>query len=194
MGNHRALSLFLYSVLWQFHFHIKFHVSRSGVRIPVKAILSDVTPMTTHINQSKKLLENILHWLTVAESWERMKKTEKLPWLGFRTPDLETWNLKWNWNCHGVLNCRTRRCGGKEGKRLLIAYCFTQCSNGCSLGSLLFPRQDNHVQRCRFRMLLLLYHSGRALQSKHCYFDDRRFDKCVCSREYQFSHHKVVCP
>ena len=30
----------------------------------------------------------------------------------------------------------------------MIAYCFTQCSNGSSLGSLLFPRQDNHVQRC----------------------------------------------
>ena len=37
---------------------------------------------------------------------------------GIRTPHLETWN------------------------------CLTQCSNGCSLGSLLFPRQDNHVQRC----------------------------------------------
>ena len=28
----------------------------------------------------------------------------------------------------------------------MMAYCFTQCSNGCSLGSLPFPRQGNHVQ------------------------------------------------
>ena len=29
-----------------------------------------------------------------------------------------------------------------------MACCFTQCSNGSSLGSLLFQRQDNHGQRC----------------------------------------------
>ena len=40
------------------------------------------------------------------------------------------------------------RCRGKQGKRPMIAYCFTQCSNGCSLGSLLFKRQDSHGQRC----------------------------------------------
>ena len=43
------------------------------------------------------------------------------------------------------------RCRGRQGKCPVIAYCFTQCSNGCSLGSLLFPRQDNHVQRCMLR-------------------------------------------
>ena len=31
----------------------------------------------------------------------------------------------------------------------MIAYCLTQCFNGCSLDSLLFLRQDNHVQRCK---------------------------------------------
>ena len=31
---------------------------------------------------------------------------------------------------------------------LLTPYCFTQCSNGCSLGSLLFPRQQIYGQRC----------------------------------------------
>ena len=36
----------------------------------------------------------------------------------------------------------------KTGRAPYDAYCFTQCSNGCSLGSLLFPRQDHHVQRC----------------------------------------------
>ena len=40
----------------------------------------------------------------------------------------------------------------KEGKRPMIPYRFTQCPNGCSLGSLPFPRQDNHVQRCVYCM------------------------------------------
>ena len=30
----------------------------------------------------------------------------------------------------------------------MMAHCFTQCSNGCSLGSLLFRRQHNPAQRC----------------------------------------------
>ena len=30
----------------------------------------------------------------------------------------------------------------------MIAYCFTQCPIGCSLGRLLFPLQDNCVQMC----------------------------------------------
>ena len=45
-------------------------------------------------------------------------------------------------------------CRGKQGKRPMISCCFTQCSNGCSLGSLLFPRQDHHVWRCT----MLVYH------------------------------------
>ena len=40
------------------------------------------------------------------------------------------------------------QCRGKQGKRPMITHCFAQYSNGCSLGSLLFLRQDNHVQRC----------------------------------------------
>ena len=36
----------------------------------------------------------------------------------------------------------------ERGKVPNDSYCLTQCSNGCSLDSLLFPRQDNHVQRC----------------------------------------------
>ena len=35
-----------------------------------------------------------------------------------------------------------------QGKRPMTARCLTQCSNGCSLGSFLFLRQDNPVQRC----------------------------------------------
>ena len=43
------------------------------------------------------------------------------------------------------------------GKRPMSGYCLTQCSNGYSLGSLLFLRQDRHVQRCMryFRRKLL---------------------------------------
>ena len=37
------------------------------------------------------------------------------------------------------------KCRGREGKRPMIAYCFTQCANGSSSGSLLLPRQDNHA-------------------------------------------------
>ena len=40
------------SKLCQFQFHFKFQVSRSEVRIPVKAVFGDVIPMTTCINQS----------------------------------------------------------------------------------------------------------------------------------------------
>ena len=67
IGSHRALSLssstawfwlhvetvLQFSIQWQF----QFHVSRSGVRIPVKAIFCDVTRMTTHINQSIKFFK-----------------------------------------------------------------------------------------------------------------------------------------
>ena len=51
------------------------------------------------------------------------------------------------------MNCSTRstRCQTtlkrKRGKAPNVSHCLTQCSNECSLGNLLFPRQDNHVQR-----------------------------------------------
>ena len=86
---------------------------------------------------------------------ERRKKSENIALTGVWTPDLDTWN----WNCHSMLTCSTRstrsqpRCGGKQGKRPMIACCLTQCSNGSLLGSLLFPRQDNHVQRCYAQLL-----------------------------------------
>ena len=44
------------------------------------------------------------------------------------------------WNCHSTL-------WRKRGKAPYEAHCLTQCSNGCSLGSFLFPRQENHGQR-----------------------------------------------
>ena len=65
----------------------------------------------------------------------------ELPWSGFEP---QTWKR----GIWGGTGTATPCCGRKEGKRPSIAYCFTQCSNGSSLGSFLFPRQDNLVQRC----------------------------------------------
>ena len=104
------------SMVWQFRFHIKFHISRSGVRIPVKAVPcfqvwgsnpiqgSSTFPglgFESHssklfmmwlqwqliINQSITLFKNIFHGLAVAES--KRKKSEKKISTGIRTPDLE---------------------------------------------------------------------------------------------------------
>ena len=127
----------------------QFHVSRSGVQIPVKAIFSDVTLMTTHVNQSMKVIQKIFSIDWPLQKVERRKKSEKKILNEIWTPDLETWNLMWNWNCHSMVNCSTQTtpCRGKQGKRPMTPYCFTQCSHGCSLGNFLFPRQDHHVQR-----------------------------------------------
>ena len=46
-----------------------------------------------------------------------------------------------------ILFDHLKRVHKKQGKRPMTAYCFTQCSNGSSLGSLLFLRQDDHGQR-----------------------------------------------
>ena len=76
-----------FSILCQFHF--KFHVSRSGVRIPVKATFCDVTPMTTHTNQSiDKVIQKIF---SIDWPWQKVgkrKKAKKLSWLGFEP---QTW-------------------------------------------------------------------------------------------------------
>ena len=71
----------------------------------------------------------------------KRKKAKKSPWLGFEP---QTWKRR---ICSGT-GSATVRCRGKEGKRPMTAHCLTQCSDGCSLGSLLFLRQDNHIQRC----------------------------------------------
>ena len=122
--------------------------SRSGARIPVKGVLCDVTPMTTHTNQSIKLFKNILHWLNVAQSWEKEKNRKNcLDWIW--APVLETWSVMWNWNCHRMLNCST--CSTRSqahtveenrGSALWFPVGFTQCSNMCLLGSFLFSRQQ----------------------------------------------------
>ena len=101
---------------------------------------------------------------------ERRKRSEKLPWLGFEP---QTWKHGiWNktgtatvcWHARHAVKPRCRR---KEGKRPMTAYCLTQCSNGWSLGSLFFPRQDHHVQRgrwtCELKVCVFLEPDNRKL-------------------------------
>ena len=64
--------------------------------------------MTTHINQSIKLYKKYSPLTDRCRGVGRRKKSEKLILTGIRTPDLETWNLKWNYNWHSMLNCSTR--------------------------------------------------------------------------------------
>ena len=106
--------------------------------------------------------KSILHWFSVAKSWEKEKKRKKGSWLRF---EAQTWK-RGIWSGIGT---GTERCGGKEGKRPMIAYCLTQCSNGCSLGSLLFPRQDYLVERCT---TLRVYLHNHTVPSSLVWVDD----------------------
>ena len=106
------------------------HVSRSGVRIPVKAIYCGVAPMTTHINQSInqsiKLFKKYSPLIDRGRKLGEGKKRKNCHDWEFEPQTWKPWNLMWN--CHS-----------------------TRCSNGCSLGSLLFSCQGNHVQRCEWK-------------------------------------------
>ena len=153
MRNHWALSLFFSTVwfwprvervlqlniLWQF----QFHVSRSGVRIPVKAIfVMWLQWQLILINQSKKLFKKYSPLIDRCRKLREGKEPKKLPWMGFEP---QTWK---HGVCSGIGTATVRwharhavkpRCRGKERKRPMIPHCFTQCSNGSSLGSFLFP-------------------------------------------------------
>ena len=153
-----AFPVFLYSMVWlrvervlqvstlrQFQFHFKIHIARSGVRIPVKTILCDVTPMTTHNNQSIKLLKKFsIDWPLQKVERERKNRKNGLDWdsnprpgnVGFEG-GIGTATVCWTaaYTRHAVKPC----CRGKQGKRPMTAHCFTQCSSGCPLDSLLFP-------------------------------------------------------
>ena len=76
----------------------------------------------TTVNQWRILFEELYRSINMSCHSESHHK--KLPWLGFEP---QTW---------------------KRGTGTATAYCFTLCSNGCSLGNLLFLRQDNHVHTC----------------------------------------------
>ena len=102
------------------------------------------------------ILDNLVDWLIdLSCHWSHITKT--LPWLGFepQTRKRGIWSGTGTatacWMAAHARHAVTTRCRGKEGKRPVTAYCLTQCSNGCSLGSLLWPRQDNHVQTCTMR-------------------------------------------
>ena len=121
--HHRALSL-----------HIKFHVFRSGVRTPVKA-----TPcfQVWGPNPSQG------NFMFPGLGFEPQSRQLHVSRSGVRIPDKAT-------SCFQVGGSNPRPGNVDQGKRPMIAHCFTQWSNGCSLDSLLIPRQDNHVQRCSF--------------------------------------------
>ena len=98
-------------LLWQF----KFHVSRSGVRIPVKILFSLFFLLPLLLLYNGQSMKNIF-WKTFSIDWYELSLEshhKKWSWLGFepqtwkrgialtgiRTPDLETWNcLDWDSN------------------------------------------------------------------------------------------------
>ena len=86
------------------------------------------------INQSIKLFKKYSPLIDRGRKLREWKKSEKIALTGIRTPDLET---------HGIWS----------GIGTATAYCLTQCSNGRLLGTFLFSRQDNHVQKCRTSLI-----------------------------------------
>ena len=50
-------------------------------------------------------LHNFIDWLTQVVIGVT---SQKIASTGIRTPDLETWNLMWHWNCRNILHCSTR--------------------------------------------------------------------------------------
>ena len=124
---------------------ISFHVSRSRVRILVNAMFCDVTPKTTHINQSIKLFRQIfsIDW-PLQKVGRRKKRKNELDW-GFKP---QTWK-RGIWKGTGTatvcliaaLARHTQSNHAVEDNRetaLMIAYCFTQCCKGCSIRQLAF--------------------------------------------------------
>ena len=85
-------------------FHIEFHVSRFGVRIPVKATFSLFFLLPTFCNgqsNGEYFLNNFIDWLI----WVAIGVTsQKIALTRIRTPNLETRNSMWNWNCHGMVS------------------------------------------------------------------------------------------
>ena len=80
--------------------------SRSGVRIPVRAIfpLFFLLPTFCHDQPMEDVFcSGFIDWLIdMSCHWGHI--TKQIAMTGVRTPDLETWN----WICHSMLNCSTR--------------------------------------------------------------------------------------
>ena len=114
---------------------------------PSQGIFCDVTPMTTHINQSKKLSENILHWFTVAESWEK-EQPKKWPWLGFEP---QTWKRE-IWSGTGAATvCWIAAHAVVEEDResaLWLPIASHSVPMGVHQAACSFRVKNNHVQRC----------------------------------------------
>ena len=102
-GHHRALSLFSstawldralqFSILWQ----LQFHVSRSGVRIPIKIIFLLFFPSPNFLQRSidgEYFFNNFIDWLIWVVIPSHITKT--LPWDSNPRPG--NVNLQWNWH------------------------------------------------------------------------------------------------
>ena len=108
--------------------------------------------MTTHVNQSIKLFKK---YFPLTDRCRKLGKGEKvkncLDWGSNLRPGIVEFEMELKLSQHSKLqytfDTESKHTIGKNGEYPMIAYCFTQYSNGCSLGSLLFLRQDNHVQR-----------------------------------------------
>ena len=109
-GCKSNLCVLQFSILWQF----QFHVSRSGVRIPVKAIFSGFFPSPNFLQRSingehffeklYRLINMSCHWSHITKNcldWDSNPRPGKreLPWLGFEPQTWKTWNcLDWDSN------------------------------------------------------------------------------------------------
>ena len=104
--------------------------------------------LSATVNQWRVFLNNFIDWLIWVVIPSHITKLFRLRF------EPQTWKRGiWRGSgtatvCWFAAHARHARCRGKQGKRPMTAYFFTQCSNGCSLGSLLCLGQDNHVQRC----------------------------------------------
>ena len=116
IGNHKALSLFL-STAW---FDCVSNVCCNsaycasskfpglGFESQSRSFFQVFFPFPNFLQRSTNgeyFSNDFVDWLI----WVVIGVTsQKIALTGIRTPDLETWNLKWNWNWHSMLHCSTR--------------------------------------------------------------------------------------
>ena len=136
--HHRALSLFSSTAWFDWVSSVCYHLAYCGrsssTSIPHFHVWIESQPRQFFVMwfewqliliNRKSSLKNILHWLTVAESWEK-GKSKKRSWLGFEP---QTWKRGiWNgsgtatacWMAAHARHAVKPRCGGKQGKRPLM--------------------------------------------------------------------------